>query len=112
MTEVSEDSWMVVMVAGIAAGRQAWFWGSSWEATSEPQTWDLEKKAWRHWLLKPQGHSQWHTSSQKATPPKFSGNISTNREPNIQMQEPVGATLAQATKVFLQQWAEGNSSQI
>lgn len=83
-----------------AAGGQARFWSSSWEDMSEPQTWNMERKAWQHWLLKLQSQPQWHTSSKKAAPPNLSGNSPTNREPNIQMQEPVGATLAQATMVI------------
>lgn len=48
------------MAGNMAADRQEWHQGSSWELSSDPQTWDTERVDWE-WCgrLKPQTPTQW-----------------------------------------------------
>lgn len=39
---VSEDESMAILLAYMAAGRQAWHWNSSWEPISDPQAVGME----------------------------------------------------------------------
>lgn len=51
LLSISEGGSMTILAGSMAANRQAWHWGSSWELTSDPQAASREKEtdvAWTY----------------------------------------------------------------
>ena len=102
---ISEGESITIMVGSLAAvGRQAWYWSSSWELTSDLQVPD-GGKSWleMEWALETSKPTlKWHTSFNKATP----SNPSQTVPPiGVWAYEPMGSMLTQISTAECPFWS-------